>query len=186
MPQTIFLSFAVMSWVVTSVVLPIIAGYWTVDFVDERFFEGTSRTIFGVVVVVVVALFTFSVVVGTGYEIVKNYTVTKGENDVPNVFLLLAWIILPMVIVSLVTKKFAECYLREAKPVIIGIVSSIVTLMIFGATIGGTFVGIYLTRDGNLNGNEKTSVESTETVENERTGTIENDRTETVEKPEDK
>ena len=61
-----------------------------------------------------------------------------------NPFMFLMWTFLPMVIVSLLTKKFAECYLREAKPIIIGTVSSIVALMILGATIGGFAVGLHL------------------------------------------
>ena len=171
MPQTIFLSFAVMSWVVASVVFPIIAGYWIGDFVDERFFEGTSRSTFGVLLKLFVALFTFSVVVVTGYEIVKDYKeLTSGlpsiqGNDMSRPFLFLIWSFLPMVIIALLTKKFAESYLREAKAIINIIVSSIVALTIFAATFGGIFVGIYINSDGNLNGDGKPPVESTETVE---------------------
>lgn len=75
-------------------------------------------------------------------------------------FMLLVWTFLPMVIVALLTKKFAERFLRKAKPIIIGIVSSIVAIMMFVATIGGFFVGMYLYDPTKL------SVERTETVEN--------------------
>ena len=75
MLPTIFFSFVILSWLVALVVFPIIAGFWIGDFIDDRLYEGTSRSIFGVVIIFCVALFTFSVVAGTGYNVVKNYYV---------------------------------------------------------------------------------------------------------------
>lgn len=75
MLPTIFFSFVILSWLVALIVFPIIAGFWIGDFIDERLYEGTSRSIFGFVIILFVALVTFSVVAGTGYEIVKNYKV---------------------------------------------------------------------------------------------------------------
>lgn len=80
----------------------------------------------------------------------------------PNFLLPLIWAVLPMVIVSLLAKKFAECYLREAKPIIIGIISTIVALMILVATIGGFYVGIYLYAPEKILGDRVETVEKTE------------------------